>query len=97
MKTKNTGLLVHKNAPKAVFLVSTLVFFFYLLTVVVLKDVYANSFAGALFEMLSIPMLLLLIAMPVLSIIQLIRYRKIAVWYTVGTLLLTTVTVIILI
>lgn len=96
MKTKNTGLLAHKNAPKIIFVLSVLLFLFYLLTVVLLKDVYAYSFVGALFEILSIPMFVILVAIPVLSIIQLIKYRKISVWYIAGSLLLATVTIIVL-
>ena len=97
MRIKNTGLLAHKRAPKVVFVLSVLLFVFYLLTVIVLKDVYANSFVGALFEILSVPMLMLTVAIPVLSILQLINPRQVSVWYTAGSLVLTTVTIIILI
>ena len=97
MKTKNPDLLVNKNVIKEVFVLSVFAFLFYLFTVVVAFDVYKYDFVGALFELLSVPMLLSLVAVPVLSIFQLIKYKKVLVWYTTGSLLFSAASIIIIV
>ena len=97
MKTENPGILVNKKLLKAVFVLSVFVFLFYLYTIVVAIDVYKYAFVGAIFELLSIPVLLLLVAVPVLSIFQIIKYKKVPTWYTAGSLVFTAASIIVIV
>jgi hypothetical protein len=81
IKNTTTYTLAHPHASKLIFAVSIFVFMFYLLALVVLTNVYQYAVVGALCELLFLPMLALLIAIPVLSIVQLIKYRKSAKAY----------------
>jgi hypothetical protein len=86
----------HANAPKYILAISVIVFVFYLIGFVLLKDVYKYAFVGALFELLSIPMLLLLAAIPVVNIIHLVKYHDLSPWHSVLSLLLVIASIIIL-
>lgn len=71
-------------------------FLFYLLGQVLISNVYKYAIVGALFELLSIPMLLLLVALPILGIGQLINSKGNARGYAIASLALIAMTIFIL-
>ena len=72
-----------RGLETAVLFVSVFIFLFYVITARVVKDVYAYAWSGAIFEMLALPLLVLLLVCPILIVARLIQ-RKIgwvaAVW-----------------
>ncbi|RYZ53830.1 MAG: hypothetical protein EOO14_14995 [Chitinophagaceae bacterium] len=73
-------------------LLSGLVFLFYVSIQVLVADVYSYAVVGALFELLSIPMLFLLLTLPILCSIQLFKSKgtsKLYALFSFGLLLLT--------
>jgi membrane-bound acyltransferase YfiQ involved in biofilm formation len=70
-----TKLLKNRNASKVMLMLSALAFLFYLSVQVLISNVYKYAVVGALFELLSMPMLLLLVVIPILSIVQLIKLK----------------------
>ena len=97
MKTNQSKILVHKNAPKIVLALSILIFTFYLTGLVLLTDIYQYAVVGMLYELLSIPMLFLLVIVPVLGFIQLTRYKNEGTWYAVASLILIAATIVLLV
>lgn len=94
-RTNKKGLS-HPHAPKIILLLSALVFIFYFVGFVLLSNVYTYAAVGAAFELLSLPMLLLLASLPVLNLIILFKKRGVAGWYAVASLVLLAAAVIIL-
>ena len=64
--TKHSHVSHNKKQSRIVFLLSVLVAVYWWLGKIV--DVYQNKFAGALFEILWLPMIILLFALPLVSI-----------------------------
>jgi hypothetical protein len=81
---------------KVLLITSALVFLFYLTAYELLSNVYQYAFVGALFEFLSIPMLLLLIVVPVLCIVQLIIFKGRKKWHALASLMLIAIAIYIL-
>ena len=92
-----TNIIKSKNPSKVMLLLSALVFIFYLCTHLLTPNVYKYAFVGALFELLSIPMLLLLVTIPIVCIVQLIKLKGTARWYAAASLFLIATTIYILI
>ena len=71
----NEEFLTGARTKKAVFLLSILVFIFYLFGLFIFSDIYENAFIGAIMEMASLPMLVLLLTLPVAAIIQMVKEK----------------------
>jgi len=84
----------HQNASRLVLLASFLVVLFYFTGFIVLSNVYKYAIVGAFFELLSIPMLLLLVAIPIFSFIHLIKGS--AKGYNIASILLIAIAIYIL-
>lgn len=91
------SLVEHRKASKVILVLSVLVFLFYLSAQVLISDVYQYAFVGAVFEFLSIPMLLLLVVIPILCIVQLIKQKRAARGYVIASFVLIAATILILI
>jgi len=91
------NIFTNRSASKVILILSGLVFLFYLSIQVLISNVYRYAFVGALFELLSIPMLLLLVALPIFCILQLIKSRGISRGYAVVSLVLIVITFILLV
>jgi hypothetical protein len=76
----------HGRAPTLLLVGSAIVFLFFLFAQVLISDLYQYPVVGALFEFLSIPMLLLLVVIPILCIIQLTKPNRTARWYAAASL-----------
>ena len=96
-RNKRTTILALQNASKATFIASVFVFIFYFTGFVLLSNVYEYAFVGALFEMLSIPMLLLLVTIPVFCLVQILKSKGTARLYAVASLLLIVMAILILV
>jgi hypothetical protein len=72
---RNTDFLQNRSACRTTLVLSVLVFLFYFSVQLLIKDVYRIAFVGALFELLSLPMLVLLVLIPLFCILQLFRLR----------------------
>jgi hypothetical protein len=92
-----TKLLKNRNASKVMLMLSALAFLFYLSVQVLISNDYKYAVVGALFELLSMPMLLLLVVIPILSIVQLIKLKGTARVYAFASLVLIATTVFVLI
>lgn len=86
-----------KDASKLVLALNILVFLFYLSALVLFRDVYQFALVGALFEMSSIPMLLLLGGIPLYCIVQLIQSKGNIKRHVLASALLITATIVILV
>ena len=95
--SESTNILKSKNASKLMLLLSALVFIFYLSVQLLISNIYKYAFVGALFELLSIPMLLLLVTIPIVCIVQLIKLKGTARWYAIASLFFIATTIYILI
>jgi TRAP-type C4-dicarboxylate transport system permease small subunit len=86
-KPTTTPAPPHKTT-RVLFVLSLLVFLFYLASFVLFSNIYKHAVVGAIYELLSLPMLLLLVVVPVLSVIQLLT-RKGGGWaYALAALVL---------
>lgn len=83
--------------PRTLFILSAVVFLFYLTAHLLAGDVYRHAAVGAFFELLSLPVLALLAVVPVLCVVQLFRPGRKGVRYTVGALLLIAAAVLLLV
>lgn len=81
-----------QGTAKIILIASIVVFLFYFVTLYVVKDVYAYALTGAIFEVLALPVLSMLVALPFVNIYMLIRYKSVPkgyIWYSFILLLLT--------
>ncbi len=83
--------------PSLTILLSILVFLFYFSAQVLISDVYKYAVVGAVFEILSIPMLALLVILPVVTIVQLVKQKQAPKLSSIGSLLLITASILLLI
>lgn len=99
MNTRRTGKrgLSHRRAPAIILLLSVLVFLFYFIGFVWLSNVYTYPAVGAVYELLSLPMLLLLAGLPILNIILLFKKKGVAGWQAYASLIFLAAAIIILI
>ena len=82
------GILAHRNLPTVLFFVSIGIFLFYLVTAYLVRDVYAYAWTGALFELLSFPILILLFAIPPIILIRVFRFKSGRVYGLISLLML---------
>lgn len=90
------SFLTHPRTWALVLALSAAVFLFYLATVVFFPDVYRYAVAGAVYELLALPMLALLVALPITSILLLVN-RQTPWLYPVLSLVLTMGSILVLI
>jgi hypothetical protein len=86
-----------KVNSKIIFILSLLVLFFYFTSLVLFSDVYKYAVVGALFELFSIPMLLLLVVLPVLCLIQLMKATGARRGYVIASLMLIVTTIVLIV
>jgi hypothetical protein len=84
------------KTARLLFGLSLFVIVFYSIGYIFIGDVYRYPVIGAIYELLSLPMLLCLVVIPVLSIVVLIKNKGKARLYAALTILLIIVSVIIL-
>ena len=80
--------MMNQKTSKIILVLSVLVFLFYLSSRILISNVYDYAFVGAVFELLFIPMLGLLVAIPILCIIQLIKFKGPVNIYAIASILL---------
>ncbi len=85
-------MLTNKNNARAVFILSVLAFTYWLLVLYVITDVYRHAALGALYEILWLPMLVCVVALPGISILQMIKTKWSAGSYQFFSLLFCTAT-----
>ena len=88
---------MNQKTSKIILVLSVLVFLFYLSSRILISNVYDYAFVGAVFELLSIPMLGLLVALPILCVIQLIKFKGPVNIYAIVSILLIAAAIWILI
>ena len=91
------NILKNRKTSKAILILSVFVFLFYLSVQVLISNVYKYAIVGALFELLSLPMLLLLVVLPILCIVKLIKSKGAARRYAVTSLALLAIVITILV
>jgi hypothetical protein len=74
-KISRPSFLANRKLSWLIFLLSTAVFLYYFLTKFIFTDVYKFAVVGAVYEFLWLPMLLLLVVAPVVSILILVNRR----------------------
>jgi hypothetical protein len=84
------------KTARIILLLSILAFVYYLFAFVIVKDVYRYAFVGAVYELLWLPMLIMMAVIPVLSLIMLARNRDIHWLYPVVSLLLIVAAVLLM-
>ena len=87
----------HDQRNSILLALSLLVFLFYLTVVVLLKDVYEYPALGAIYELLSLPLVLMLAGIPVLVAYFYFRYREARSWKALAALLLIVCTILLLV
>ena len=91
------SIIRYRNTSKVILILSALVFLFYLSLQVLIGNVYRYAVVGALFELLSVPMLLLLVILPIASLVQLISAKANAKGYAVASLVFIAAAILLLI
>lgn len=94
---ETTQTLRNRSISKGILMLSVFVFLYYLTVQVLIASVYQYAFIGALFELLWLPMLLLLFVLPVVCLVQLFRQSGRARVYALAALVLSAATVFVLI
>ena len=68
-------MIKNSKTPKVIFIISLIVFAFFLLGNVLVSDIYRYAIVGVIFELLWLPMLLLLLVLPVISVLVFINQK----------------------
>lgn len=68
-------MFTNKNSARAVFILSVFSFTYWLLVLFVIADDYKSAAMGALYEILWLPMLVCIVALPVISIFLMIKTK----------------------
>ncbi|HVG42321.1 MAG TPA: hypothetical protein VM888_11980 [Chitinophagaceae bacterium] len=99
MNARNDTIKILKNRKHSIIILilSAFVFLFYFSLQAIISNVYKYAFVGALFELLSIPMLVLLVTLPILCVSHIIKGKEYVSWYTAVSLVLITATIFIII
>jgi len=92
-----TSIIRYRNISKVILILSALVFLFYLSVLVLIGNVYRYAVVGAIFELLSAPMLLLLVILPIACLVQLFSSKANAKWYAVASLVFVAAAILLLI
>lgn len=93
MADRTNYILKSKGSSKLVLLLSIAVFIFYLSVNLLIENAYGYAIVGALFELLSVPMFLLLISLPVVSLIRLIGSKGAEKSYAIASFTFTVATI----
>ena len=93
--TRNPSFLKKSKASLVLFICSIVVFLYYANMNYGIIDVYKYAVIGAVDELLWLPMLLFLVAIPVLSILMLIKKSE-NKWMSVASLLIVAITIVML-
>jgi len=94
-KSRKRSFLANPRFSRVMFLLSVAVFLYYVIIKFIVADVYKFAFVGAIFELLWLPMLILLVVIPIASVLLLIKNysnRGLAV----GSILLIAAAIVIL-
>lgn len=67
--------MTNRKTSKLVFLLSLIVFIYWVLVSYIVTDVYKVAVVGALFELFWLPMIIGLAVLPIISLIQLVKER----------------------
>ena len=81
-----------QGTAKIILIASIVVFLFYFVTLYVIKDVYTYALTGALFEVLALPILSMLVALPFVNIYMLLRYMSVPRQYILYSFILLLLT-----
>jgi hypothetical protein len=85
------------NISKLIWVLSIFVFLYYLSSRILIADVYKYAWVSTIVELLSIPMLGLLVSIPIISLLQLIKPKGMERGYVIGSLILIGASIAILI
>lgn len=94
---KTSSFLTGPSTKRTVLFLSIFTFFYFLLITFVIRDIYKVPFVGAVYELLWLPMLLLLVLLPVASFIQVLIVPKPEKLLAFFSLLLSLATILLLI
>jgi hypothetical protein len=76
------------NISKLIWVLSIFVFLYYLSSRILVADVYKYAWVGTVAEMLSVPVLGLLVSIPIISLLQLIKPKSMDRGYVIGSFIL---------
>ena|SRR5215203_2184085 len=93
---KNIKPIQH-NAGRVLFMLSVLVFLFYLASFKLFSNIYRHAVVGALYELLALPALALLVIVPVLCVVHLLKHKGANWYYALAALALIACSVVLLI
>lgn len=85
------------QTAKLLLALSGAVLLFYLLTLYIIADVYRYPAVGAISELLALPMLILLVAIPVVLLLMIFKGARAFRYYYIGALLLWIATLVTLV
>ncbi len=81
-----------QGTAKIILIASIVVFLFYFITLYVVEDVYTYALTGAIFEVLALPILSMLVALPFVNIYMLIKYKTVPKQYILYSFVLLLLT-----
>ena len=92
-----TTTIKNIKTAKLLFGLSLFVIAFYLIGYIVIEDVYRYAVVGAIYELLSLPMLLCLVVVPFFSVLVFIKnkgkhriYAALAILFIIGSFIILT-------